>query len=245
MAEIGAQMESLTDWRWANPVPDLGTEEDFEALARSVSPFAAGLGARARDELAKILHWDIISEFDARFFSAYVRGLDLDFSPEFRAMERQWARDEARHFEGFSRTGEMNLGMSLEHLSERSAEFSPLAHLFGEEFSILLMGAYDELVTVRAYRSHLEHYALLGTQFLGFVRSVIAEEGRHYGGFMSVIRARHSHRLAEVPELLRRIRATEGVPYQATFFFDHDDSVFDEWMYDEAAELLLRQTSVN
>ncbi|MHC5062555.1 MAG: ferritin family protein [Planctomycetota bacterium] len=245
MAETGTHAGALEDWRQAAPVPLDRGGEDFEVVAQSVLPHAAKLSESERGELSRILHWDIISEFDARFFSAYVRELDLEFSPEFREMERQWARDEARHFAGFSRTAELNLDMDLEHLKDRKANFAPLAHLFGEEFTIVLMGAYDELVTVRAYRSHLEHYARLGTPFMRFVRSVIAEEGRHYGGFMRVIRARHSHRLADVPDVLKRIRATEGLPYQATFFFDHDDSVFDEWMYDEAAELLLRQTQNN
>ena len=73
------------------------------------------------------------------------------------------------------------------------------------------------------------------------MRAVIADEGRHFRTFVKLARGRHAEDLGRVPALVERIRGTEGVPYAATFVLDHDDPVYGDALYDEAAELLIRR----
>ena len=56
-------------------------------------------------------------------------------------------------------------GWSIIPSTCRRADFGPIAHLFRDEFTILCLGAYDELATVRAYRANLPKYEKLGPEF--------------------------------------------------------------------------------
>lgn len=235
--------ESVLDrWRRTDPVVRLSVEveRELEALAASAGRRVDGLDAPTREALARALYWDMTSEFDARFYSAHVRGLDVDFSDEYCRAELQWAYDEAVHSGGLGRICQRYFGGDPEELAARRPDFGPIDHLFRDEFTICCLGAYDELVTVRAYRSQLSLYRALGPDVERFVRRVIADEGRHYGKFVAVIRRHHADRLDEVPDVVQEIAVAEGTPYRATFVLDHDDDVFAEWMYDEARAILLR-----
>ena len=207
--------------------------------AFSVEPYWLDVSRRDREALRECLYWDMVSEYDARFLTDYLRTLDISFSDEFRASERQWARDEQRHFEGFAAVYDQLFGMPPD-LDTRRADFGPVAHLFGSEFEICCLMAYDELSTIRGFRVNLHLYDRLGPAFGAFVREVIADEGRHYGAFSSVLRKVHAHRLQEAPEVVARVRATEGTPYTNTFVLDHEESLYTDEIFDDAARVLLR-----
>jgi hypothetical protein len=106
---------------------------------------------------------------------------------------------------------------------------------------VLCLGAYDELVTIRGYRGNLPLYRSLGPAAERTMRAVIADEGRHFRTFLKLIRKRHAGDPARVEGLVARIRACEGPPYAATFVLDHDDPVYGNDLYDEAAALLTRR----
>jgi len=223
--------------------PTAEPPEGWAAFEASVAEHARGLSVAQREKLRELLYFDMTSEFDARFFSAHVRALGLDLGDDFLAFEGAWARDEALHCEGFRRVNRLLFGWTdarFAELDRRRPDFAPLAHLFTDEFSIACLGAYDELATVRAYRSSLAWYDLLGPAFARFVRRVTADEGWHYSGFLRVLRRRHRHRFAEAPAVVAAIRASEGTPYACTFVLDHDDAVWSESMFDEASAVLLR-----
>ena len=116
-------------------------------------------------------------------------------------------------------------------------------HLFGGEFEICCLLAYDELATVRGYHVNLDLYDRLGPEFGSFVRGVIADEGRHWGAFMELLRTSHRDRLGEAPDVIARIRAAEGTPYRATFVLDHDEALYTDEIFDDAARVLLRTLS--
>jgi hypothetical protein len=219
---------------------------DWGAFEASVAEHAARLAPSDREALRQILYYDLTSEYDARHYSAYVHGLDLELSDAFLEMERLWAVDEARHYEGFRRVHSSALGWGEDdfaRLSERRADFGPIAHLFRDEFTICCLGAYDELATVRAYRANLPLYDLLGPELASFIREVVGDEGWHFSRFLRVIRDEHAPRLGEAAAVVREIRETEGTPYGFTFVLDHDDEVWNDGMFDEAADVLLRRLS--
>ncbi|MEM7516724.1 MAG: hypothetical protein AAF368_07350, partial [Planctomycetota bacterium] len=187
-----------------------------EDLAASVAAHAAKLTHAELSELRTILTYDVLSEYDARFFSRYLRTLGLDFSETFLKAEADWARDEARHYRFFREAYDAVYGDRHDfdpELDRRSADFAPIAHLFEDEFSIACLGAYDELATVRAFQANLSRYALLGPVFEAKIRRVIADEASHYSRFLRVLTKEHLHRLDEAPAIVQRIRETEGVAY--------------------------------
>lgn len=204
----------------------------------------AGLARRARVSL-----WDdLTSEYDARLLSAHVHALPIAYTPEFRAAEAAWARDEELHHRAMRRAYAELFGFGddeRERLGARRADFAPIAQLFGDELAILVLYAYDELATVRAYAANLPLYDRLGPAMGRIARHVVADEAWHYSLFLGVLRTRHAHRLREAAALVRRVRAAEGTPYAATFVFDHDgDPIWCEGFCDEAARLLVRQLAV-
>ncbi|MEL6905763.1 MAG: hypothetical protein AAFP22_10175, partial [Planctomycetota bacterium] len=130
----------------------------------------------------------------------------------------------------------------FEALQRRAPDFGPLASVFEDEFRLLLLGAYDELCTVRGYRGNLDLYDRLGVPFGDFVRRVIADEARHYSLFLGVLRERYAARRAEAPAIIAEIRALEGTPYAQTFVLDHDDAeLYTGAVCDQAARILHRQ----
>ncbi len=216
---------------------------EFDA---SVEKHATRLDPQVRKQLEAVLYLDMTSEYDARHYSAYVHSLDLEFTPAFLEMEREWAVDEELHFEGFRRVHEHGFGWGTERFEEleaRTPDFAPLAHLFADEFHICCLGAYDELATVRAYRANLPLYDRLGPEFGRFLRRVVADEGRHFARFLRVLRQEHAHRAGEGASVLAKLRAADAIPYAQTFVLDHDDEVWTEAMFEEAAAVLGRRLS--
>lgn len=225
--------------------PSPGEPRDgLEAALASVDAWGPRLSGEERDALEHVLWEDVTSEYDARFYGAWLAELPVRLGPRFRALEREWALDEERHHVGALRIYRRLFGWPRERaraLRERRPDFGPIAHLFEDEFAIACLGAYDELATVRAYRANLPHYDRLGPALGGYVRSVIADEAWHYHRFLDLLRSDHAARLDEGAEAVRRIRASEGIAYGNTFVLDHDDPVFTRAILDDAARVLARQ----
>lgn len=228
-----------------------GQAEFGAKLIDSVREHAARLAPKQRKELQEILWADLFSEYDARYLSAYVRTLHAPLGQHFWACEEQWGRDEELHYLGFRSVYSAAFGRSFEslelELAARAAQvdFEPIADLFEDEFSTTCLLAYDELATVRAYRASFDQYALLGPEMMKFVRKVTADEGRHFRNFMKLLREEHSGRLDELPAIIQRIRSREGQAYGNTFVLDHDDGVWSDAIFDDAAAVLLRRLSPN
>jgi len=196
------------------------------------------------DTIRAILYHDMVSEYDARLFSQFIYSLNIPLSPEFRPVEEAWRKDEENHFNGFRIINHVIFGLTDKDLEEkvytRKANFEPLKHLLTDEFSILLISAYDELCTVRGYSADIPIYDGFGTQVGQFIRRVISDEGWHYSKFLRMIRRYHSHRLEEVKDLVKQIRNSEGLPYQNTFIMDHVENVFTSEVFDESAKILIK-----
>jgi hypothetical protein len=187
---------------------------------------------------------DLVTESDALRLSRHLRSCGARPSQEFWTAHEAWLLDERRHFEqvlGVYRATFSWDAARQARLEARQADFRPLAHLFDDELAVLSLGAYDELVTIRGYRGNLPLYRSLGPAAERTMRAVIADEGRHFRTFLKLIRKRRAGDLARFEGLVARIRACEGTPYAATFVLDHDDPVYGDDLYDEAAALLTRR----
>ena len=216
-----------------DPQQGLPPEPDLRDSLRAMAP-------EARGRLEATLLDDMVTEYDARFLVAFIRTLPIEFSSDFQEVFDQWADEEQAHHAAFRRVCELFRPGLQADLEARQPDFSGIAHLFGSEFEILCLLAYDELATVRGYRGNLELYDLLGPGFGAFLRRVVADEGRHYASFRGLLLQGHGDRLAEAPAVIRRIRGADGTPYRATFVLDHDDPIYGEEIFDETARVLER-----
>lgn len=162
----------------------------------------------------------------------------------------RWEREEILHYRWFEVAYGAAFGERLEALqcglAGRSANvnFEPLAGLLSDEFSALGLVAYDELATVGAFRVARDLYSKLGPGMLRIVDEVTRDEGRHYAAFLAVLKERHAARLAEVPQVLARIRAIEGLSYANSFVLDHEGDLWSESLFERAESTLLRSLGV-
>ena len=211
--------------------------------------------------LADLLWYDVSTEYDARHLTDHLRGRQAAgerFGEAFWRAHGLWAEEERRHHEGFLVAlevlfGEVGRGAAVaetpdvpegatwrELLAARRYDPAPLGGVLADEVGVLVCGAYDELVTVRAYRANLHVYDRLGQLFARFVRAVIADEALHYARFLEVLVADHPGALGEVAGRLAAVRATGAVaPYGNMFLLDHHGPEYTAALCESAARALL------
>ncbi len=209
-----------------------------EILATEAVPALARLDAGERERLRETLLDDLVTEYDARHLDVRLRAGAVPWSRRFQAVEEAWLRDEEDHYRGFLLLQQELFGFDASCLEDRRGDFRHLEEFLDDEFATCILGAFDELVTIRGYKGNLHRYDLLGPAVRRFLRAVIADEGRHYHHFFQVAVEEHPQRLAEGPEILARARALAGRPYRQTFLLDHDDPVYGAPIFDEAAGIL-------
>ncbi|KAA3611904.1 MAG: ferritin-like domain-containing protein [Planctomycetota bacterium] len=198
------------------------------------------LKPETRQRLRETLYHDMVSEYDARFLAAYLDDLPVTFSQGFRQVLKAWAEDEEAHFQTLHRINQGLFGVSDRDLERRKPNFKPLETLFEDEFSIACLGAYDEWVTVRGYRNNLPLYNHLGAEMRAVLRRLMADEARHYAGFLAVaLECREGE--ARTRQVVARIRQAESGLYHQTFVLDHDDPIYGPELFDQGAANLCRQ----
>jgi hypothetical protein len=236
--ELGAQSQ-----RSKAPWPPLQSLR-AEALGFREGGFIS-LGDVERSFLRELLWNDASTEYDARFLTAWLRDKERKegpFSASFWATHDLWASEEQRHFAGL-----FTVLVALfpecdwrDQLDRRSADFTHLESLLGDEFSILVTGAYDELVTVRAYRANLHVYGQVGPEFLRFVHLMIADEALHYARFLRCLQVEHKSRAPQAQSIVRSARLAAGrAPYGATFLLDHTDPEYTDELLASAERILV------
>lgn len=207
-------------------------------------PQALTCPATDLDHIREVLFFDMVSEYDARIFGRYLRGAGIKFTPSFMRREREWLKDEDNHFRGFRFVNLHALGRTpseLDVVYQREGNFDPIAYLLQDEFSIALLAAYDEIVTTNGYKRDIPVYDQFGPPMAKFIRRVIADEAQHYNKFTSVIRNVHPHRLHEVPDRMKEIRAIDGtVAYQNFFVLDHMEDIYTDDLLDQCAETVVK-----
>jgi hypothetical protein len=105
---------------------------------------------------------------------------------------------------------------------------------------VLVTGAFDELVTVRAYRANLGVYGIVGPEFSRFVKLMIADEALHYARFLGCLKAGNQQRSAEASAVIRSVRlAAASSPYGATFRLDYDDPEYTDTLLAKAESILV------
>ncbi|WP_245311580.1 MULTISPECIES: hypothetical protein [Bradyrhizobium] len=175
---------------------------------------------------------DLYTEYDARYLKQELADRNLIATDEAAAFLDAWAIDEERHTDGFIRIIELVAHGSerdlRERLDARPHDFGPITEHLTDEFSLMVMIAFDEMCTCRAYAAEKPFYDGLGnTKFHHWLREVIADEAVHSMNAVNVIRARYRDRIGQVgPILDSLIRASANLRYSGTFVLDYFGTVY-------------------
>ncbi|WP_225187007.1 hypothetical protein [Bradyrhizobium sp. NBAIM01] len=217
-------------------------KELFDALTPAMFT-AAPSAVRARWEK---LWPDLYTEYDARYLQQEVVSRNLIASDEVAAFFNAWAMDEERHTEGFIRIIELVAKGSekdlRERLDARPHDFGPIVEYLKDEFSLLVMIAFDEMCTCRAYAAEKPFYDTLGNNtFHHWLREVIADEAVHSMNAVNVIRARYRDRIGQVGTILDNlIRATDNLRYSGTFVLDYFGAAYSKELLAECRLAIMR-----
>lgn len=117
----------------------------------------AGAPSELLHRYKNALWTNVVTEYDARFFHRFLNQTGIALTPEFRAFQDIWQRDEQNHTQGFARLFAAFYGVSIKEIFQElearaaAADFAPIAHLLRDEFTILAILAFDELNTTRIY----------------------------------------------------------------------------------------------
>ncbi|WP_225189613.1 hypothetical protein [Bradyrhizobium sp. IC3195] len=203
-------------------------KELFDALTPAM--FAAEPSAvRARwDKL-----WpDLYTEDDARYLKQELVARNLIASDEAAAFFNAWAIDEQRHTDGFIRIIELVANGSEKdlraRLDARTHDFGAIVEHLKDEFSLMVIIAFDEMCTCRAYAAEKPFYDALGNNtFHHWLREVIADEAVHSMNAVNVIRARYRDRIDQAATILDNLlRASDNLRYSGTFLLDYFGAVY-------------------
>ncbi len=128
---------------------------------------------------------ELYTEYDARHLKKELPIRNLISTEEAAAFFDAWAADEERHAEGFIQIMELVADGSEKDLWERldaarSHNFSAINEYLKDEFSVMVMIAFDEMCTCHAYAADKGFYAGLGNdRFVRWLREVTADEAVH------------------------------------------------------------------
>ncbi|WP_456651349.1 MULTISPECIES: hypothetical protein [unclassified Bradyrhizobium] len=113
-----------------------------------------------------------------------------------------------------------------------------------DKFSLIVMIAFDEMCTCRAYAADREFYAGLGSSFLRCQREVVADEAVHSMNAVNVLRARYCERIPEIGEILDSIILSVGDPdYIGTFVLDYFGGNYTKQMFVNSRAAVLRNVA--
>ncbi|AMA61550.1 hypothetical protein BCCGELA001_29005 [Bradyrhizobium sp. CCGE-LA001] len=174
---------------------------------------------------------------------------NLIASSEAEAFFSAWAGDEERHTESFIQIMELVAGESetdlRDRLADRLHDFSAIDEYLKDEFSLLVMIAFDEMCTCRAYAADREFYAGLGSNFLRWLREVVADEAVHSINAANIIRTRYRERIPEVGAILDAVISSVGddLEYNGTFVMDYFGGNYTQKMFANCRAAVLRNVA--
>ncbi|MGL3210403.1 hypothetical protein [Bradyrhizobium sp. BR 1433] len=193
---------------------------------------------------------ELYTEYDARHLKRELCIRNLIKTNEAEAFFNAWAADEERHTDGFIQIMELVAGGSepdlRKRLDARPHDFSVISEFLEDEFSLIVMIAFDEMCTCRAYAAERKFYAGLGSsRFLLWLREVIADEAVHSMNAVNVIRARYCDRVSEVGAILESLISciTNDTTYTGTFVLDYFGTAYTKELLANCRATILRNVA--
>lgn len=173
---------------------------------------------------------DLFSEYDAINLYHYLHPRRAKFSPYVVQYLDLWFADEKNHADGFFELNRLLFGSSEEELIDllkvRTGNFEQLDEILSNEFNLLLLFAYDEIVSVKTYKKDTFYSEFGHPNFNTWLKNLIADEAIHFGNAIKILKRYYAPQLNKAEDILHSIVKLEASAYQNTFLFDHDGPHF-------------------
>jgi hypothetical protein len=214
--------------------------------------FQISAGERAR--FIRTLWHDMSAECHADNLCKHLdSSINFKMSPELRAFLYRWRIDELKHYLFMRKIYHLLTGHSEKLVVRRLREMGPSDYsgqqqFFVDEFTLLVLFAYDEIVTAISYGDDRWIYRALGNSACveGF-DSVIRDEANHFANSIGVLKRRHKERLPEVPAVLSAILSFEESrhPYGNGFLLDRREvGAFSPELFQRAYGIIQKQVGL-
>ncbi|MFJ2365423.1 ferritin-like domain-containing protein [Pseudomonas sp. NPDC087697] len=186
-----------------------------------------------RTEWKEILFDSIITEYDARRLYWYLETQYTDHFPILVEVLNPWLRDEIDHAYGFALIYSSYTGIPLDQVTLeaeiRKPDFSIISPIANDAFKLLIMLAYDEIITTHVYHRSIAKYDQFDSQQLStWIRKAKKDEIMHFFSFVQKAKELFPDRINEIPSILEEIFDIdfEKESYSGTFVLDHNTPDF-------------------
>lgn len=186
-----------------------------------------------RKEWDEIFFDSIITEYDARRLYWHLENFHSGVFYELAETLRPWLKDEIDHAYGFALIYSSYAGVPFDSVAVdiemRKPDFSVIDPIAADPFKLLIMLAYDEIITTHVYHRSIDKYDRFDSQALSaWIRKAKKDEVRHFFAFVQSAKEKFPARLAEVPNILDEIFQIdfEKESYTGTFVLDHNTPDF-------------------
>lgn len=189
------------------------------------------LSEEERTDWKEIFFDSIITEYDARRLYWHVAEKNPSCMLELVKVLMPWLRDEIDHAYGFSLIYSAYTGFALDEIAleveTRESDFNSLEPFISDPLKLLILLAYDEIITTHVYHRSIKKYDSFNSEQLSaWIRKIKKDEARHFFLFIEKIKQMFSNRLPEVPSILEDLFELdfEKGQYTGTFVLDHNTS---------------------
>jgi|SRR5450830_1590434 len=186
-----------------------------------------------RSEWEDIFFDSIITEYDARRLYWF---LENNYPETFSLLENAlnpWLKDEIDHAYGFaliySEFAKKPYDQVALEVEVRKPDFSIIEPIATDPYKLLIMLAYDEIITTHVYHRSIEKYDRFDSQKLSrWIRKTKKDEIRHFFSFVEQAKKLFPERTCEVSSILEEIFTIdfEKETYTGTFVLDHNTPDF-------------------
>jgi len=199
-----------------------------EVLANFKFP-AIELTDTERAEWKDVLFDSIVTEYDARRLYWHMENRYTEHFSALVDVLNPWLRDEIDHAYGFALIYASYSGIPFSQVAleaeTRKADFEIVDPIFCDLFKILIMMAYDEIITTHVYHRSIPLYDKFKSYELStWIRKLKKDEVTHFFSFIRRAKELFPRRAAELPEILDEILGIDfgKDKYTGTFVLDHN-----------------------
>lgn len=188
---------------------------------------------------AKRLEWkdvlfdSIITEYDARRLYWHLKTEYPTYFSTLTDVLNPWLRDEIDHAYGFCLIYSSYTGIPLDQVvleaEIRQPDFNTISPIIEDPFKLLVLLAYDEIITTHVYHRSIIKYDQLNCDKLStWIRKAKKDEAAHFFSFVQKAKDLFPDRADETPSILEEIFSIDfgKQTYSGTFVLDHNTPDF-------------------
>ncbi|HEF4758521.1 TPA: hypothetical protein SAN82_000925 [Pseudomonas putida] len=186
-----------------------------------------------RFEWKEILFDSIITEYDARRLYWHLKTEHQLYFTSLVDVLNPWLRDEIDHAFGFTVIYSSYTGIPLDQVvleaEIRQPDFSIISSITNDAFKLLVMLAYDEIITTHVYHRSISKYDQFNcNQLSTWIRKAKKDEISHFFTFVQKAKELFPERTNETSSILEEIFNIdfEKENYSGTFVLDHNTPDF-------------------